>query len=78
MHSNASGANERDKQKNTGQSPSPSLVPEGAQVPQGAGPTCAPGAVGSSFSPGQPLQSPTAPPSFSLSEFQQARSAVGL
>ena len=70
-----SGANDGGNENKNGNLPSPSLVPEGAQVPQGAGPTCAPGAVGSSLSSNH-LQSPTAPPSFSLSEFQQARNAA--
>ena len=39
---------------------SPSLSAEGAEVPQVAGPTSTPGAVGSSFSPGLPSQSPAA------------------
>ena len=67
-----SGANERDKQKNTGQNPSLSLVPEGAETLQGAGPTSAPGAVGSSSPDHLHLQSPTAPPFLLLNEFQQA------
>ena len=58
----ASAANERNEQKMTEPNTSPSLAAEGAQVPQGAGPACVPGAVGSSPSSNH-LQSPTAPPS---------------
>jgi DNA helicase-2/ATP-dependent DNA helicase PcrA len=73
MHRNTSGANDGGNGKQKENTPSPSLVPEGAQVPQGAGPACASGAVGSSSppTPGQRLQSPTAP-IFILNEFQQA------